>query len=80
MISEKAIIEYTKRIGLGLQYAEPGNMLVMQTDRTAPLLVPDDETDEGFMSKVEECEKAGENVFSRYYSEIDPYPDKASIY
>lgn len=80
MISEKAIIEYTKRMGFGLQYAEPGNLLVIQTDRAAPLLVPDDETDEGFISKIVESEKAGENVFSYYYREIDPYPDKESIY
>lgn len=80
MISEKAMIEYTKRMGFGLQYAEPGDLLVIQTDKAAPLLVPDDETDEGFISKIEESKKAGENVFSHYYREINPYPDKASVY
>lgn len=80
MISDETIIEYMKRTGAVIQYAEPGNMLIMEIADGLPLLVPSDETDAGFLAKLDETERTGKNAFITAYKRVNPHPDEKAVY
>ena len=80
MISENLMLEYKKRVGPGLRYAEPSDALVIDIDNGLPLLVPSDETDASFRAKIDAYASTGKNVFLKAYQRFDPYSDKSAIY
>lgn len=79
MLSTQVILEFRKRTGNWMGYAEPGNNMYVAEDDIW-YRVPDDETDEAFRQKIDAYVKGDKTAFTSAYQQEDPYPLEGVAY
>ena len=77
MITQRALIEYTKVYGPTIYYAEPSDTLVAEDEKGRVYRVLE-ETDEAFIALIERSARAGRNLFLVKNRRFDPYPESVA--